>query len=147
LEDYSVLQAITQGASDDLAALFAQLSDGQWAWEHTASFAPWVRHLLGRSQRLTEFEVVLAHGDGQRVQTLPGVSLRCYPAFRQRLKVRIIRKGIGRSGRLRQYRWAVERMLAWLVTHCRLTIRYECQADIHQAFLHLGRALICPNYL
>ena len=28
-----------------------------------------------------------------------------------------------------------------------LTIRYERRADIHQAFLGLGRALICLNFL
>jgi transposase len=41
----------------------------------------------------------------------------------------------------------VERMLAWLNRFRRLTIRYERRADIHQAFLTLGCALICFNQL
>jgi transposase len=41
----------------------------------------------------------------------------------------------------------VERTLAWLSKFRRLTVRYERRADIHQAFLHLGCALICLAYL
>ncbi len=39
------------------------------------------------------------------------------------------------------------RTLAWLNRFRRLTIRYERRLDIHQAFLQLGCALICHNYL
>ena len=41
----------------------------------------------------------------------------------------------------------VERTLAWLSKYRRLTIRYERRDDIHEAFLHLGRSLICRTYL
>ncbi len=41
----------------------------------------------------------------------------------------------------------VERTLAWLNRFRRLTVRYERRADIHQAFLTLGCALICFNAL
>ena len=41
----------------------------------------------------------------------------------------------------------IERTLAWLSRYRRLTIRYERQGDIHQAFLTLGCALICFNHL
>jgi transposase len=41
----------------------------------------------------------------------------------------------------------VERTLAWLNRYRRLTIRYERRADIHQAFLTLGGALICFDHL
>jgi transposase len=62
---------------------------------------------------------------------------------RRRIKVRIARRGIESSQRLGQYRWVVERTLAWLARYRRLTIRYERRTDLHQAFLTLGCALIC----
>jgi transposase len=73
---------------------------------------------------------------------------RCRQALtRRRIKVRIARKGVERSDRLGRHRWVVERTLAWLGQFRRLTIRYERRVDIHQAFLSLGCALICWNYL
>jgi transposase len=60
---------------------------------------------------------------------------------------RIARKGIESSERLGRYRWVVERTLAWLNQFRRLTVRYERRASIHQAFLNLGCALICWNFL
>jgi transposase len=44
-------------------------------------------------------------------------------------------------------RWVVERTIAWLHRFRRLTVRYERRADIHQAFLTLGCALICWNFV
>lgn len=73
---------------------------------------------------------------------------RCRRALTQRrIKVRIARKGIDSSARLGRHRWVVERTLAWLNQFRRLTVRYERRADIHQAFLTLGCALICWNAL
>jgi transposase len=73
---------------------------------------------------------------------------RCRRALsRRHIKVRIARKGIDASQRLGRHRWVVERTLAWLSRLRRLTIRYERRADIHQAFLTLGCALICFNAL
>jgi IS5 family transposase len=66
---------------------------------------------------------------------------------RRHITPRIARKGIERSDRLGRHRWVVERTLAWLNQNRRLTVRYERRADIHQAFLTLGCALICWNYL
>jgi len=43
------------------------------------------------------------------------------------------------------YRWVVERTLSWLHQNRRLRVRYERRADIHEAFLILGCALICWN--
>ncbi len=63
------------------------------------------------------------------------------------IKVRIARKGIESSEKLGRHRWVVERTLAWLGRYRRLSIRYERRGDIHEAFLHLGCALICLNYL
>lgn len=41
----------------------------------------------------------------------------------------------------------VERTLAWLSSYRRLTIRYERRADVHEAFLELGCALVFLNRL
>jgi transposase len=69
---------------------------------------------------------------------------RCRQALtRRHIKVRIARKGIDSSHRLGRHRWVIERTLAWLNRFRRLTVRYERRADIHQAFLTLGCALIC----
>ena len=69
---------------------------------------------------------------------------RCRQALSQRhIKVRIARKGIDSSQRLGRHRWVVERTLAWLNQFRRLRVRDERRADIHQAFLTLGCALIC----
>jgi hypothetical protein len=40
-------------------------------------------------------------------------------------------------------RWVVEAAFALLHRFRRLRIRWEIRADIHQAFLTLGRAIIC----
>jgi IS5 family transposase len=69
---------------------------------------------------------------------------RCRWALRSRgLIPRIARRGIESSERLGRYRWVVERTLSWLNRFRRLKVRYERRADIHQAFLTLGCALIC----
>jgi IS5 family transposase len=73
---------------------------------------------------------------------------RCRAALRRRHIVpRIARRGVESSERLGRHRWVVERTLAWLNRFRRLKVRYERRADIHQAFLGLGCALICWNYL
>jgi hypothetical protein len=43
---------------------------------------------------------------------------------------------------LGRYRWVVERTLSWLNRFRRLKVRYERRADIPEAFLSLGCALI-----
>jgi len=45
------------------------------------------------------------------------------------------------------FRWVVERTLAWLHRFRRLALRYERRADVHEAFLTLGCALITWRYL
>ena len=45
------------------------------------------------------------------------------------------------------FRWVVERTLAWLHRFRRLAFRYERHDRVHHAFLTLGCALICWNYL
>ncbi len=69
---------------------------------------------------------------------------RCQRTLRQRgIIPRIARRGIESSERLGRFRWIVERTLSWLNRFRRLKVRYERRADIHQAFLTLGCALIC----
>jgi transposase len=48
---------------------------------------------------------------------------------------------------LGRWRWVVERTFAWLNQFRRLRVRYEKRADLHEAFLSLGCALICWNAL
>jgi transposase len=48
---------------------------------------------------------------------------------------------------LGRWRWVVERTFAWLNQFRRLRIRYDKRADIHEAFLSLGCALICWHAL
>ncbi len=73
---------------------------------------------------------------------------RCRRAVRSRGMVRrIARRGIESSERLGRYRWVVERTLAWLNRFLRLKVRYERRADIYQAFLSLGCALVCGKVL
>jgi transposase len=56
------------------------------------------------------------------------------------------RKTVNGSG-LGTQRWVVERTLSWLHNHRRLARRYDRRADIHEAFLTIGCALICDRHL
>ncbi len=66
---------------------------------------------------------------------------------RRGITPRIARRGVESSERLGRYRWVVERTISWLNRFRRLRIRYERRADIHLAFLHIGCALICWNFI
>jgi transposase len=73
---------------------------------------------------------------------------RCRRALRSRgIAPPIARLGVEGSKKLGKHRWVVECTLAWLSQLRRLVIRYERGLDIHRAFLHLGCALLCWNYL
>jgi transposase len=48
---------------------------------------------------------------------------------------------------LGRWLWVVEHSFAWLNQFCRLRIRYEKRADIHEAFLALGCILISWRFL
>jgi len=73
-------------------------------------------------------------------------------AIRYGLRTRRIRPFVARrrtthgSG-LGRWRWVVERTFAWLNQFRRLRVRYDRRADIHEAFLSLGCALICWHAL
>jgi len=69
-------------------------------------------------------------------------------AIRRGLRARHIlpllaKRNTGHGSGLGRWRWVVERTLAWLNQFRRLRIRYEKQADIHEALL----ALVCPPVL
>jgi transposase len=66
---------------------------------------------------------------------------------RRGITPRIARKGIESRERPGRYRWMVERDVAWLHRNRRLLVRYERDPDLHDAFLHLGCALICWQLL
>jgi IS5 family transposase len=73
---------------------------------------------------------------------------RCRTALRKRgTTPRIARRGVESSEQLGRHRWVVERTLSWLNRYRRLQVRYERRADVHQAFLNLGCALICWSYV
>ena len=71
---------------------------------------------------------------------------------RQRLRERGIKPVIARrrtehgSG-LGKFRWVVERTHSWLHNFRRLRIRFDRRADIHEAFLKFGCALVCWNII
>ena len=60
-------------------------------------------------------------------------------AIRRGLRMRRTAHGSG----LGRWRWVVERTFAWLSQFRRLRMRYDRRADIHEAFLSLGCAMIC----
>jgi transposase len=60
---------------------------------------------------------------------------------------RIARPKVDSSRRLGRYRWVAERDFAWLHRNRRLQIRYERYPQLHDAFLDLGCALICWQFI
>ena len=58
------------------------------------------------------------------------------------MRLLIARRGTEEAG-LGKNRWVVEAAFALLRWFRRLRIRWEIRADIHQAFLTLGCAVIC----
>jgi len=51
------------------------------------------------------------------------------------------------EGGLGKTRWVVERTIAWLNRFRRVRNRYERRADIHEAFLIFGCAMICWKFV
>ena len=66
---------------------------------------------------------------------------------RRGIRPRIARKGIESREHLGHSRWVAERDFAWLHANRRLLVRYERYPELHDAFLHLGCALICWHLL
>ncbi|WP_443043505.1 IS5 family transposase [Streptomyces sp. NBC_00358] len=63
------------------------------------------------------------------------------------LVARIARPGIESGERLGRHRWKIERSIAWLFGHRRLTIRYERKGSHFLALLGLAAALTCYKKL
>lgn len=73
---------------------------------------------------------------------------RCRATLRARgITPRIARRRQDGARRLGRCRWVVERTFTWLRPSRRLRPRYERRADLHQAFLTLGRCVICARTL
>jgi transposase len=61
----------------------------------------------------------------------------------RRIVPRLAMRRTAHGSGLGHWRWVVERTFAWLNQFRRLRVRYDKRADIHEAFLSLGCALIC----
>jgi len=59
----------------------------------------------------------------------------------------IARRGDEHGSGLGSQRWVVERTFAWLHNFRRLRTRYERRAELHEAFMQLGCAVICQRPL
>jgi transposase len=66
---------------------------------------------------------------------------------KRKIKPLLAKRGTEHGSGLGVYRWVIERTLAWLHQFRRLRTRYDRRADLHEAFLSLGCAMICFNYL
>ncbi len=115
----------------------ANVHDSRMCLETVDAIAP-VKGKRGRPRRRPE----KLHADKAYDSRALRAELR-----RRGITPRIARRGIESSERLGRYRWVVERTISWLNRFRRLRIRYERRAEIHLAFLHIGCALICWNYL
>ena len=61
----------------------------------------------------------------------------------RRIVPRLAMRRTAHGSGLGRWRWVVERTFAWLNQFRRLRVRVDKRADIHEAFLSLGCALIC----
>ena len=59
----------------------------------------------------------------------------------------IARRATEHGSGLGKLRWVVERTFAWLHVFRRLRLRWERRPELHEAFMHLGCAIICKRYL
>lgn len=59
----------------------------------------------------------------------------------------IARRGFWHGSGLGRWRWVVERTHSWLHQNRRLRVRYDRLPEIHEAFLSLGCAMVCWNFL
>lgn len=59
----------------------------------------------------------------------------------------LARRGDEHGSGLGVTRWVVERTISWLHQFRRLRVRFDRRADIHEAFVKIGEALICYRIL
>jgi transposase len=67
--------------------------------------------------------------------------------WRRGVKPVIARRDTEHGSGLGRLRWVVERTFAWLHFFRRLRLRWERRAELHEAFMYLGCAVICQRYL
>ena len=88
------------------------------------------------------FDLTLTFDNGPE----PGVTPRVLDTLRERgIKPVIARRRTEHGSGLGKFRWVVERTHSWLHNFRRLRIRFDRRADIHEAFLKFGCALVCWN--
>ena len=104
----------------------------------TLDAVPGVRHGRGRPRKRPDKLHANKAYDHHRCRS---------ECWKRRITPCIARRHVDSSERLGRHRWVVERTLAWLNRFRRLTIRYERRADIHEASVLLGCALICLNQI
>jgi transposase len=110
----------------------ANVPDGQ-VLEELVDGVPPIKRPRGRPRR----RPAKGHGDKAYDAARHRATLR-----RRHIRPRIARRGIESSTRLGRHRWVVERTLSWRHRFRRRRVRDERRADIHQAVLHLGCALL-----
>lgn len=130
---------MTDGQGVPLAVLLsgANRHDSKMTFELVEAIRP-IRRPRGRPRK--------------RPQSLVADKAYDYPHIRRGLRrvhirAEIPHRGTKQDRALGRFRWVVERTLSWLSQFRRLRIRYERRADIHEAFLTIGCALICWNFV
>lgn len=112
---------------------------------------PEVRGVAKRRQFGAAFMLsMLAQGDGLtesgaigRYFDASGCTVRIWRRGSAGAEFGPAKRGTAHGSRLGKTRWVVERSIACLYQIRWLRIRYERRPSIHEAFLKLGRALIC----
>jgi transposase len=125
---------LAEGAGTPVSVLqtAANVPDGA-ALETLVDAVPPIKRPSGRRRR----RPAKGHGDKAYDARKHRAALRA-----RHIAPRIARRGVDAGEKLGRHRWKVERSLSWLHRFRRLRVRDERRADIHQAFLLLGAALL-----
>ena len=106
------------------------------------------------TQLLQLVDAVSAIGSYAKFRPAAVLADRAYDSKRHRAELRdrnikpvIAQRNTEHGSGLGHDRWVIERTFSWLHNHRRLARRYDRRADIHEAFLTIGCALICDRHL